>query len=258
MVSLDRKNATGLPRRTPSDGLYPNDRSPSERPRAADRRVFGDAHVHLLLARGRHRPQRPRILSLLRRRHRRAGGGSGCAVVHPRHHAVQLCRARGVRRKLLDVYPRRRLPRGQGGPRRRLRQAQRLGADVRLHSHRPDLRRVGRPVHHRPAERTDDGGQPGPLAAAGADGCARPPHPVQHGLHFGAVRRGGDHLLLVAEHQGHRGVERQGAARHADHHRDGDHSAGLGLLLGRRARRAPAAVAHPVAISSSATMRSAS
>ena len=59
------------------------------------------------------------------------------------------------------------------------------------------------------------------------------PVPVRHELHLGGVRGGGHHLLLVAEHQGHRGVERQGAAGYADHHRDGGHSADLGRLLGR-------------------------
>ena len=35
------------------------------------------------------------------------------------------------------------------------------------------------------------------------------------------LRRGGHRLLLVEEHQGHARIQRQGAAHHADHHRDG-------------------------------------
>ena len=54
--------------------------------------------------------------------------------------------------------------------------------------------------------------------------------PVQHELHLGGLRGRGDHLLLVAEHQGHRGVQRQGSARHADHHGDGGDSACRGAF----------------------------
>ena len=64
-----------------------------------------------------------------------------------------------------------------------------------------------------------------PLAASGPDGCAQQSLPVQHELHLGGLCGRGDHLLLVAEHQGHRGVQRQGSARHADHHGDGGDSA---------------------------------
>ena len=35
------------------------------------------------------------------------------------------------------------------------------------------------------------------------------------------LRRARHHLLLVEQHQGHSRIERQGAAHHADHHRDG-------------------------------------
>ncbi len=35
------------------------------------------------------------------------------------------------------------------------------------------------------------------------------------------VRHCGHHLFLVEQHQGHSRIERQGAAHHADHHRDG-------------------------------------
>ena len=37
----------------------------------------------------------------------------------------------------------------------------------------------------------------------------------------GVLRRGGHRLFLVEQHQGHPRIERQGAAHHADHHRDG-------------------------------------
>ncbi len=42
--------------------------------------------------------------------------------------------------------------------------------------------------------------------------------PVRRGPYLRGVRGRGDDLLLVAEHQGNRRVERQGASRHADHH----------------------------------------
>jgi amino acid transporter len=42
-----------------------------------------------------------------------------------------------------------------------------------------------------------------PLAAAGSDGRAVQSLPVRYEPHLGGVRGGGDHLLLVAEHQGH-------------------------------------------------------
>ena len=50
------------------------------------------------------------------------------------------------------VHARRRLPRGERGAGRHLRQAERLGADVRLHPHGPDLGCVCRAIHHRPDE----------------------------------------------------------------------------------------------------------
>ena len=43
----------------------------------------------------------------------------------------------------------------------------------------------------------------------------------------GCLRRRRDHLLLVEQHQGHSRIERQGAAHHADHHRDGGDPADL-------------------------------
>ena len=59
---------------------------------------------------------------------------------------------------------------------------------------------------------------------------ARPAVPVRHEPHLGGVRRGGHHLLLVAEHQRHRRVERQSPASHADHHRDGGRSVYVGRV----------------------------
>ena len=52
--------------------------------------------------------------------------------------------------------------------------------------------------------------------------------PRRRQLDIGSLRRRRHHLLLVAEHQGHRGVQRQGPARHADHHRHGGDPARLG------------------------------
>ena len=57
--------------------------------------------------------------------------------------------------------------------------------------------------------------------------------------------RAGHHLLLVAEHQGHARIERQGAAHHADHHRHGGDLSDLvpahadPARARRRFRRAP-------------------
>jgi len=77
-------------------------------------------------------------------------------MVHPRHHALQLCGARGLRRELFDVYPRRRLPRGEGGVGRHLRQAECFSADVRLHPDRTDFRRFRGAIYYRLDERVDD------------------------------------------------------------------------------------------------------
>ncbi len=57
-------------------------------------------------------------------------------------------------------------------------------------------------------------------------------HPFQFDMnsHRGGICGRGDHLLLVAERQGHRGVQRQGSARHADHHGDGGDSVAVGQL----------------------------
>jgi amino acid transporter len=56
--------------------------------------------------------------------------------------------------------------------------------------------------------------------------------------------RGPDHyLLLVAEHQGHRGVERQGAEGDEDHDRDGCDSAFMGSVFGNSCRSASSSVA---------------
>ena len=152
-----RVQSTGFKRRQPNDGIYPNDRSPSVQPRPAHRGILCDAHVYLLLARSRHSSLRSWLIGLLCGGHRRAGGGRSRALVHSRHHAVQLCGAGGLRRKLFDVHPRRRLPRSEGGPRRHLCQAQRFGADVRLHSHRTNLRRISRAIYYRLDERAADG-----------------------------------------------------------------------------------------------------
>ena len=57
--------------------------------------------------------------------------------------------------------------------------------------------------------------------------------PIQFNMNYTSalLAAAGDDLLLVAEHQGDRGVERQGAAGDADHHRHGGHSARVGLLI---------------------------
>ena len=108
----------------------------------------------------------------------------------------------------------------------------------------PHLRRLRRAIYYRLDERADDGGGQQPLAASGSDGRAPQPLPVQHEPHLGGLCRRGHHLLLVAEHQGHRGVQRQGSAGHADHHGDGGDSVGLGRFLRHGAGRSPASAAH--------------
>ena len=70
------------------------------------------------------------------------------------------------------------------------------------------------------------------------------PVPVQHEPHLGGLCRRGNDLLLVAEHQGHRGVERQGSAGYADHHGDGGDSVVVGRVFRDDAGRPPAAAAH--------------
>ena len=50
---------------------------------------------------------------------------------------------------------------------------------------------------------------------------ARPVVPVQRELLCRVLRRDRHRILLVDEHQGHPRIQRQGAAHHADHHRDG-------------------------------------
>ncbi len=109
--------------------------------------------VHLLLARRGHRPRRPRLVRVLRRRHRRAGRRQGGALVHPRRHALLVRRSGDLHRELDHVRPRRRLPRRQGGDGRDAGQAVGVGAAVRLRPHRADQRDVGRTVHRRPPER---------------------------------------------------------------------------------------------------------
>ncbi len=53
---------------------------------------------------------------------------------------------------------------------------------------------------------------------------------VRHELHLRGLCGGRHHLLLVAEHQGYRGVERQSAAGYADHHDHGGHPLSSGAL----------------------------
>ena len=157
-----------------------------------------------------------------------------------------LCGARGLRRALFDVYPRRRIPRGQRGPGRHLCQAERFRIDVRLHSYGSNFRRFGRAIHYRLDERVDGRSQHQPLAPTGSDGSARPPLPVRHELHVRGICGRGHHLLLVAEHQGDRRVQRQSTARHADHHCDGGDSAAVGRFFRHGAGRSPSSAANSV------------
>ncbi len=141
-------------------------------------------------------------------RHCGAGSRRGRTVVHPRHHAVQFRGARGVCRKLFDVHARRCLPGGERGTRFHFRQNQRFSPDVRLHPYGPYLRRFRGAIYYRFDERDVGCCGAESLAAPGPDGRATPSLPVQYEFNRCGVRGGCDHLLLVAEHQGHRGVQR--------------------------------------------------
>ncbi len=57
--------------------------------------------------------------------------------------------------------------------------------------------------------------------------------PIQFNMDYTSalIAARGDDLLLVAEHQGDRGIEQQGAAGYAGHHRDGGRSVRLGHLI---------------------------
>ena len=67
---------------------------------------------------------------------------------------------------------------------------------------------------------------------------------VSRGWHLGGDRRPDHDLFLVAEHQGHRGVERQGPEGDEDHDGNGRDSAGVGILFGDSHGRASSAVAY--------------
>ena len=77
-------------------------------------------------------------------------------------------------------------------------QARGLGADVRLHPDRPDQRRLGRPVPHRPG-RTSCSGMPRRASRSTS------------GWGSAAIAVGDHALLLAGQHPGHPRVERQGA-----------------------------------------------
>ena len=172
--------------------------APQCRPNA--RRHQRDVHVHLVLAHGGHRALRPGQHGVLHRGNRRGGYRQGGPLVHPGRHDLQLHCAQRVHRELLDVRPRRRVPRRQGGDGGRAGQALGLCADVRLHSDRPDQRCLGRSILDRPRQRGA-----GPLSNHVRD-------PARLG---GRCDRGGDHrLLLGRQHPGHPGIERQGAEDH--------------------------------------------
>ena len=141
--------------------------------------------------------------------------------------AVLLRRARGLRGELFHVRPRRRLPRGQRGAGRDPGQGQRFRSDVRLHPDRPDLGRFGGTVHRRTDQRHLRHRRGPRLDPAGhAQHVSRDAAPGRQ-LDLGRIRPDRDHVLLVAEHQGDSGIQREGPAGHADHHGDGGHPAGL-------------------------------
>ena len=196
-------------------------------PSEAGRCFLGHAHLYFFLASGGCGAQRPGILGFLRRRHCRAGGRKSSTLVHPGGDVVFLRGPLRLRRELLDVHTRRRVSRREGSARRKFRQTQRVGADVRLHPDRPDLRSFGGAVHYRAAERTAGCGGGAWLAALVAVvRCALGPADERNRC---AVCGGCDDLLLVAKHQRHRGVDRQGAKRHAGDDGDGGAAAVVGI-----------------------------
>ena len=71
----------------------------------------------------------------------------------------------------------------------------------------------------------------------------------------GRLRRPGDALFLVGEHQGHPRIQRKGPAHHVRDHRDGGHDARLVRLHALGAGRSPSALAASLAISSIRTTR---
>ncbi len=174
------------------------------------------------------RPMRPRLLSLLHRRHRRAGLRPLRALLHSRRHAVLVRRARRLRRIVLDVHARRRLSRRQRSDGLDAGENLRLGPDVRLHPDRPHQRRFRRPI-------------PGRLDQRAAQARALQHHSPAR-FHRRILRHRRYDLFLAPEHSRHRGIQWQGDAHHADHDRHGRAHDRMVRRDDLYARRASAAV----------------
>jgi hypothetical protein len=135
-------------------------------------------------------------------------------MVRAGRHALRLCSAQRLCRKLHHVHPRRRLSRGERGHGRAAGEIVRLSADVRLHPHRPDQCRLGRAIprgHGRESAAFDS------TSLRAQRRCASGP---------GAIARDADrhwHHGLFLAHQHHRNprVEQKGAADHAADDGDG-------------------------------------
>ena len=198
--------------------------------RARDRREQRDVQVHLVLADGGGCALRPSQHGLLHRRHRRNVDRSGRPVVHPGRDAVQLRGPERLHRKLLAVRPRGRVPRGEGSDGGLSSQALRFGPDVRLHSHGPHQRRVGRAIYF------------WPCGCAAAALCARRanqgPSRSDDQLGLGHHRLLDHDLFLPAKPAGNSRVERQGVENHDRHHHYGRHH--LGLVRNHAVRKRPA------------------
>ena len=80
--------------------------------------------------------------------------GKSAPVLHPRRDAVLVPDARGLRRVVLDVHPRRRISRRQRGDGLDAREVVGLRADVRLHPDRTHQRRLGGTIYCRSRQRT--------------------------------------------------------------------------------------------------------
>ena len=166
-------------------------------------RDLGHAHFYFLLASRRHRSERPRLVCFLCRRHRRTSHREIRAVVHPGRDVVLLHGSRCLRRKLLHVRARRRLPRSERSAGRNAGQDQRLLPDVRLH---PDGPISGVSAGQYIAGLIND-----IFVTADTHGWVpRAIHSIFHGtpqvqcqLDFGGLCAGRNHLFLVAKHQGH-------------------------------------------------------
>src|SRR6185312_13739078 len=230
---IEPENAPTLdderPRSESSDGNPPSTQAGNaEQERARSDCLQRDADVYLLLAGCRHCVERYGLVGILCRRHLRALYRQDRAVVCAGDHAAGGNGRGALHRELRHVRSRRRVSRGEGGDGRDAGEVFRVGADVRLHPHGADQRRLGRTVSDRTAERA---------AAAGTYADAA------HECRSSGFCDCGDDLLLVGERQRHPRIEREGPAHYVCDHRDGGDDGDVVLLHTMDEGRPPAAMA---------------